>query len=286
MEQSKLVSIGLGTKNRAQYIKEALDSLLAQTYGNFELVISDNASTDDTQRICEEYARKDRRIKYMRQKSDIGHARNFDFLKENAKGEYFMWASDDDKWEPTFVEKCLAALDADPGAIVAMVNFAHFDDLGRTKKENPALFFPFKKDLYGRLKEFIMLPIFSGGKSAPMFGIWRRERVADCKFEDKQFLDFDFVFRCLTKGYFTLVNEVLFYKRTKVFVLDPNPGAFMRIKRVLSSIKVKFVLFFSPLFFPNMIFILRLKSLKPLDRIKLVFWDLVALLRLFVRYGV
>ena len=279
--REKLVSIGLATRNGQLYLREALDSLLSQTYRNFELDISDNASIDDTPRICEEYVRKDRRIKYIRQKSDIGHARNFDFLKENARGEYFMWASDDDKWAPTFVEKCLAALDTDPEAIVAATNLVDFDDLGRTKKLYPKLFFPFKKDLYGRLKEFILLPIL-GGKGNSTYGVWRREKIADCKFIDKPFLEYDFIFRCLVRGYFVLVDEVLFYKRTKVFVLDPDPSVFMRIKYVLSNIKVRFVLFFSPLYFPNMIFISRLKFLKLQDRIKLIFWNLVVLLRLFV----
>ena len=283
--REKLVSIGLATHNGQSYLREALDSLLAQTYRNFELVISDNASTDDTPWICEEYARKDRRIKYIRQKSNIGNARNFEFLKENARGEYFMWASDDDKRAPTFLEKCLAALDADPEAIGAITNLAYFDDLGRTRKEDPKLFFPFKKDLYGRLKEFILLAIL-GGKGNSVYGVWRREKVTDCEFSDKQLLEYGFVFRCLVKGYFVLIDEVLFYKRTKVFVLDPNPGVFLRVKRVLSNIKVRFVLFFSPLFFPNMIFILRLKSLKLRDRIKLVFWNFAAFLRLFVWYKV
>ncbi|MBI2033731.1 MAG: glycosyltransferase [Candidatus Liptonbacteria bacterium] len=283
--KEKLVSIGLATHNGQSYLREALDSLLAQTYRNFELVISDNASTDDTPRICEEYAKKDRRIKYIRQRSNIGHARNFEYLKKNARGEYFIWASDDDKRAPTFVERCIAALDADKEAIAAISKLMHFDDLGRTQKEDPKLFFTFKKDLYGRLKEFILLTIL-GGKGNMTYGVWRREKIVDCKFIDKPFLEYDFLFRCLVRGHFTLVDEILFYKRTKIFVLDPNPRVSMRIKRVLSNIKVRFVLFFSPLYFPNMIFILRLKSLKMWDRIKLIFWNLVALLRLFVWYKV
>lgn len=283
--EKKLVSIGLATYNGQSYLREALDSLLAQTYENFELVISDNASIDKTSQICEEYVLKDHRIKYIRQKSNIGSARNFDFLKENAKGEYFMWAADDDKWAPTFVEKCLAALDVDKKAIAAMTNLEYFDDLGRIKKEDPKLFFPFKRDLYERLKEFIFLKILNG-KGNLTYGIWRREKIADCKFIDQSFLEYVFIFRCLVKGYFVLVNEVLFYKRTKTFVLDPAPGTFLRIKRIFSNIKIRPILFFSPLFFPNMIFILSLKSLSLMCRIKLVLWNLFILLRLFVWYQV
>ncbi|MEK9180194.1 MAG: glycosyltransferase family 2 protein [Patescibacteria group bacterium] len=283
MNQDKLVSIGLGTRNRSHYIGTALDSLLAQTYRNFELVISDNASTDDTPLICEKYTRKDRRVKYIWQKSNIGHAKNFDFLKENARGEYFMWASDDDKWAPTFIEKCLEALNANPDAVIATANFFDFDDLGRMQKGDPKLFFPFKHDLYGRLKEFILLPIICQ-KSAPMFGLMRRKKVADCEFKDEPFLDYDFVFHCLTKGRFVLVDEPLFYKRTKNFVLDPNPSLFLRAKRIVSNIKTRFILLFSPLLFPNMIFISRLKILTPGEKFQLIFWNFMALLRLFVWY--
>ncbi len=283
--REKLVVIGLATYNGQSYLREALDSLFAQTYKNFELVISDNASTDETPRICEEYAKKDRRVKYIRQKSNIGNAGNFDFLKESARGEYFMWASDDDKWAPTFVEKCLAALDADLGAVVAVTNLVYFDDLGRTKKENSKLSFPFQKDLHGRLKEFILLPVL-GGKGNSVYGVWRREKVADCKFTAKQFFEYGFVFRGLVKGYFVLVDEALFYKRTKVFILDPDPSVFMRMKYVVSNIKARFIFSLSPLYFPNMIFISRLQSLGLWDRIKLILWNLAALLRLFVWYKV
>ncbi len=229
--------------------------------------------------------KKDQGVKYIRQKSNIGHSKNFDFLKNNAGGEYFMWAADDDKREPTFLEKCVAALDTDPEAIGAITNLAYFDDLGRTRKEDPKLSFPFKKDLRGRLKEFILLPIL-GGKGNSTYGLWRREKIADCEYVDKPFLEYDFLFRCLVHGYFVLVDEVLLYKRTKNFVLDPNPGVFRRLKYVASNIKVRFILAFSPLYFPNMIFISRIASLNPGDRVKLILWSLVAFLRLFVWYRV
>lgn len=99
------ISIGMPVYNGAKYIREALDSLLMQTFSDFELVISDNASTDDTKAICEMYALKDPRIKYWRTASNKGASMNFQFVLEQAKGEFFMWAAADDRWDCDWVER-------------------------------------------------------------------------------------------------------------------------------------------------------------------------------------
>lgn len=82
--------------NGEKYIREALDSLLAQTFTDFELIISDNASTDGTEAICREYVKKDPRIRYVRQPENRGGAANFWFLLDEAWSEYFIWAACDD----------------------------------------------------------------------------------------------------------------------------------------------------------------------------------------------
>jgi len=128
--QNKLVSIGLPTYNRSHYLREALDCLLSQTHNNFELIISDNASTDDTQKICQEYVKRDRRIRYIRQKKNIGGFENFKFVLGQAKGEYFMWAADDDLWEPTFVSELLSLLFSNPSAVLAMSRIVNIDAKG------------------------------------------------------------------------------------------------------------------------------------------------------------
>ena len=103
-ERVATVSIGMPVYNGAKYIREALDSLLMQTFCDFELVISDNASTDDTQAICEMYARKDPRIRYWRAANNRGASLNFQFVLDQAKGEFFMWAAADDRWDGDWVE--------------------------------------------------------------------------------------------------------------------------------------------------------------------------------------
>lgn len=99
-----VVSIGMPVYNGEKYIKEALDSLLTQTFTNFELIISDNSSTDNTQEICQMYATKDSRIKYIRQQKNIGVALNFEFVLNMAQAEYFTWAASDDFWSVNWIE--------------------------------------------------------------------------------------------------------------------------------------------------------------------------------------
>ncbi len=111
-----LVSIGLPTYNGAAHLRGALDSLLAQDYPEIEILISDNASTDDTPAILSEYAA---RVKIVRQESNIGAAANFKFVLQEARGELFMWAGDDDRWEPSYVSACVAALEDHPEAVLA-----------------------------------------------------------------------------------------------------------------------------------------------------------------------
>jgi glycosyltransferase involved in cell wall biosynthesis len=103
------VSIGMPVYNGAKYIREALDSLLAQTFTDFELIISDNASTDATQEICQEYAEQDSRIRYIRQSTNMGAMPNFTFVLDEARAEYFMWVAHDDKWSLNWLAELLAA---------------------------------------------------------------------------------------------------------------------------------------------------------------------------------
>lgn len=112
------VSIGLPVYNGARYLEEALDSLLGQSYTDFELIISDNASDDDTPRICVDYARRDSRIRYIRQPRNIGAPRNWSFVATVARGRYFKWASSNDLCAPEMLERCVATLEARQDAVL------------------------------------------------------------------------------------------------------------------------------------------------------------------------
>lgn len=104
MKNKSLVSIGLPIYNGESFLAQALASLTAQTHIDLEIIISDNNSTDNTQRICQKWLKKDHRIKYFRQVSVISPLANFNFVLSKALGKYFMWAADDDLWSPKLVE--------------------------------------------------------------------------------------------------------------------------------------------------------------------------------------
>ncbi len=120
---NNLVSIGMPTYNRAALLPRALDALLNQTYKNIELIISDDGSTDDTEKICEAYAARDARVRYIRHPENIGHVTNFVFGLKQARGDYFMWAADDDRWDARFIEKLLGALRQNPEHRLAMSSY-------------------------------------------------------------------------------------------------------------------------------------------------------------------
>ena len=112
------VSIGLPVYNAEKYLREAVDSVLAQTYTNFELVIADNASSDATESICREYAGGDPRIRYFRNPRNLGAAPNFNRVFELSVGEYFKWAPYDDLIEPEFLDRCVQVLDNHPDVVL------------------------------------------------------------------------------------------------------------------------------------------------------------------------
>lgn len=113
-----LVSIGLPVYNGARFLSQTLDSLLAQTFDDFELIVSDNASTDGTAAICADYAARDARIRYIRQKKNIGAPRNWSFVVTVARGRYFKWASGNDRCAPQMLARCVATLEARPDAVL------------------------------------------------------------------------------------------------------------------------------------------------------------------------
>jgi len=104
--------------NGERFLSEALDSVLAQTFRDFELVISDNASTDRTEQICRSYASHDPRVQYYRSNINRGAAWNHNRVFELARGEYFKWWSHDDLCAPEFLERCVTVLDGDPGVVL------------------------------------------------------------------------------------------------------------------------------------------------------------------------
>ena len=119
MSRTPRLSVGIPVYNGHNYLADSIESLLGQSYEDFELIISDNASTDDTADICRRYEKQDSRIRYFRQERNIGGAPNHNFLVEQARGELFKWASDDDLYARDLLKLCVDALDEFPDVVLA-----------------------------------------------------------------------------------------------------------------------------------------------------------------------
>ncbi len=129
------VSIGLPVYNGENFLREAIESILAQTFADFELIISDNDSTDKTAEICREYAAKDKRIQYYRNEHNIGAAPNYNRVFQLSKGEYFKWAAHDDKLAPEYLQKCVDVLDKNPTCVVSYSRLIYINQQGESLKK-------------------------------------------------------------------------------------------------------------------------------------------------------
>jgi glycosyltransferase involved in cell wall biosynthesis len=123
-------SIGLYVYNGERFLEEALNSILNQTYSDFELIISDNASTDRTNEIAEAYAKRDGRVRYYRCEKNMGAGWNSRRVYELAVGEYFKWAAADDVLEPDFLRQCVEALEHNPAYVLACSQAKIVDENG------------------------------------------------------------------------------------------------------------------------------------------------------------
>jgi len=124
------VSIGLPVYNGEPHLRHAIESLLSQDYANFELIISDNASTDGTFDLCRTFAERDNRIRLYRNDTNIGAAANFNRVFELAGGPYFSWAAHDDLVHPTYVSKCVRVLEENPDIMLCSADITFIDERG------------------------------------------------------------------------------------------------------------------------------------------------------------
>ena len=117
--------------NGELYLEQTIQSVLEQTYDNFELVISDNASTDNTEQICRKFAKEDRRVVYIRNKSNIGAAMNYNHAFNNTKGQFFRWHNADDLCGPQLHELCLSVLMKKPDVVLCYGKTQLIDQEGK-----------------------------------------------------------------------------------------------------------------------------------------------------------
>lgn len=218
--------------NGGETIAAALDSLLAQTYHNFRIQISDNCSTDDTGRICERYLALDNRVSYSRNECNIGALANFKMLQRAAKGEFFMWAACDDVWEPGFIAEMVGLLDADPSNILAFCMFDLFDPSSGSLTMGPDLrrlaeaITPFRHSA-----RFLLKPEGSH-KATLIYGLFRTEALRKvggmrANVGGGEFgLDNHTLFSIGLLGRLVISDQLLFHKGIKSY-LGISPDASM-----------------------------------------------------------
>ena len=179
-----LVSVGVPVYNGERTIRQALQSILAQSHENLELCISDNASTDGTREICEEFARRDARIRYHRQERNLGAAANFKYVLDQACGSYFMWAAADDVRSPDFVTSNLRFLEQHPDFVLS-TSPTRFED---------GAFDPIRvgdASLDGTLDERMCNFFRKWHANGRFYGLMRRAPLLSCPVMDAHFLGAD-----------------------------------------------------------------------------------------------
>ena len=202
------VTVALPVYNGEDYLEEALDGLLGQTYTDFELVISDNASTDRTAEICGSYAARDPRVRYVRQRANLGAVPNHNLLLPLARGRYFKWVGADDIYEPRLLERCLEAIEAHPEAVLVNVWDGVVDGSGdRTQVHYPL-------DTANPSPHLRFRSVLRANGGNDFYGLFRTDDLRRMR-PLGSFLHSDraYMAELAISGPFHQVPEVLFYRR-------------------------------------------------------------------------
>lgn len=224
-----LVSIGIPVYNGENYLAETLDGILAQDFTDFEVVITDNASTDSTEEICRRYSGADDRVRYHRHPVNYGAAPNYNDAFHRSRGKYFKWSAHDDLLAPTFLSRCVQKLDVDPAAVVAFTGSTAIDAKGNQLGTSDPRAGLADHDVATRVRTAIFPFIKGGASDAAIFGLMRRSAI------DKTSLhgsytgsDRTLLLELVLQGPFATVPEPLFYNRD-------HPDRSIRIRRKVAD---------------------------------------------------
>ena len=198
--------------NGEPYLKDAIASVLCQTMTDFELIISDNASTDGTEEICREFEKQDARVRYIRNAENVGAAGNYNKVFELARGKYFRWSNADDLIEPVLQERCAEVLDDNPDAVLAYGKTKIIDDSGNVLRDHDD-----NLDLQQELASDRFLDFFQRvGLTNVIYGLMRTDAMRQTNlFGDGTMpaVDTRFMAELTLQGKFIEMPEVLFYRR-------------------------------------------------------------------------
>ena len=218
------ITIGMPVYNSEKFIKQSIDSILTQTFTDFELIISDNASTDSTSNICKNYEKIDKRIKYIRHEKNRGQSFNFTYVLSEAKTKYFVWLAADDYWHSTFLEKNISILESNNN-VVGSIGLVKFYGVEGWKIKNN---FMFKLKNYLRRnhneKYIHVMPAFGPYKEKSgkylrfnqgsfTYGLFRTEKLKKRIVSvDLPAWDLILILNILKEGDLHVVDEILLYR--------------------------------------------------------------------------
>ena len=204
--------------NAENFIHNALNSLLDQSFKNFIIIISDNGSTDKTKLICENFLKKDKRIQYIRHEKNRGYVWNFNFVLSQAKTEYFMWAGADDIWHPNFIEKNLDFLEKNQNFVGSTSEVELFykiweqNDFQKLENTTPEKKYEWVHPLIGTYEEKVKF-LFDFCRFEYAYSIYRTDILKKCALKQK-FLSWEVpvILKLLKFGNLNVVDGVMTYK--------------------------------------------------------------------------
>ena len=240
------VFIGMPVHNGARFISDALDSLMGQTFNSWSLLISDNASEDETADICKKYCRMDSRIKYHRHDTNIGAPSNFKYLLDKADSKYFMWTAADDHWHPDFLSSCVKMLDENEDIGMAFSNIVNIDSFNRVIRTYPTFERYAGESSFRLIYNYTISPEILG-KANLIYSVYRLELCKEVwgksPLNNDWGSDMCFVLAAISRSGLCIDNRVLFQKRivrdnerqnlaSKIIIAHPNMQIFPFTKSI------------------------------------------------------
>jgi glycosyltransferase involved in cell wall biosynthesis len=219
LNEKPLISVGMPVFNEERYLKESIESILSQTYDHFELIISDNASTDRTENICLEFAQKDCRIKYIRNEINIGAQENFFKVFKEANGSFFMFAGGHDLWSSDFMSICMKTLQEYPEAVLSFASTVWIDKSNQQIKKNS----PFYDTRGCKPVERFMYVLW--GAMNPIYGLVRMDAMKKARLNTQ-----------VIGGDLIILSELSFMGQ---FVYNPEAIWFRRMQHGEETIQQK-----------------------------------------------
>ena len=210
-ETNPKVTLAMPVRNGADYIESAIESLLAQTFEDFELIVTDNASTDRTAEIVTAIAARDARVHYHLNPVDFGAAGNYNRGFELARGEYLKWCAHDDLVSPNYLELAVKALDEDPGAVLAYGPTQMIDGYGVPFEGDPPILWDMNDaNAARRFARVVRI----GGSCGAIFGLFRKSALEQSLLHRKYYQsDRALLSEMAVLGTFHFVDEIVFYNR-------------------------------------------------------------------------